>query len=279
MWISSGSKLHMLDYAMNGYSLIYLYQKSKNEKYLTLVHKIADYLFNHPKDNRGSLIYRPESGISERIFIDTLGMVCPFLCRYSDLTGEKKYAELAITQLLNFFNYGMDEASQLPYHGYRYENKEKLGIIGWGRAVGWQLIGLVDSLEYLNESNTNYKYLKAKLQKVVEEVSKYLKKDGAFSWQVTATSGPSDSSATSMIGYSIIKAINCKLINKKYIDVVEKNIIFLESVTENGYVYESSAECKGFSMYPQVYEWNPWSQGPTNSLFALYYEFSLDTIN
>lgn len=66
-------------------------------------------------------------------------------------------AEQARRQLSNFAAYGMDARSGLPYHGYDLESGVKLGIIGWGRAVGWLLMGLSEYVMDLALTGENRK--------------------------------------------------------------------------------------------------------------------------
>lgn len=47
----------------------------------------------------------------------------------------------------------MDAASGLPYHGFDSDTGVKYGIIGWGRAVGWLMSGISESLAYLPEKH------------------------------------------------------------------------------------------------------------------------------
>ena len=57
-----------------------------------------------------------------------------------------------------FFNMNVShETSGLPYHGYDLKTKVKYGIIGWGRAVGWLLLAMADSYEYLEKEGYRYK--------------------------------------------------------------------------------------------------------------------------
>ncbi len=80
------------------------------------------------------------------LFADTLGMLCPFACRYGVQKQDKELLNLGIRQLELFFQKGMDEKTGLPYHGYDEKNGTKYGIIGWGRACGWMLLGLSQSI-------------------------------------------------------------------------------------------------------------------------------------
>lgn len=265
-WIRSGMVMSNSDYAINGYSLIYLYKIKNRKKYLKAIDQIAEYVLSQETAEDGSIPYRKNNG--DRIYVDLLGLTCPFLSRYADLKQSEEVLNLCVLQLKNFLSKGMDPVSGLPYHAYDANQKTKLGIIGWGRGVGWLLIGLVDTLEYIPKKHKDYQYLKNQLEKLVLKVMEYQHESGGYSWQLTAREGLYDSSSTSMISYAIRKGINIGLLPDKYTRYVDKDIESLYKITEKGLVLESSGECRGLSMYPQIYENNPWSQGPTTSLVA-----------
>lgn len=266
-WKNKGSIISSIDYVMNGYSLIYLYEQTEDNSYLTMIERIEDYILNYPVDSNGSFPYRPKN--SNDIFIDALGMVCPFLARLAENKNDSQLMELAVKQLQNFYDHGFSNSIFLPYHSYNSDSDTLKGIIGWGRSVGWIAIGTVDTLQYMDKSHSGYNKLVDKFKKMINTSIMYLGNNGAFHWQLEATQGLVDSSATAMIGYSIAKAISIGILDNSYIEYVEKNIRFLQRVTKDGYVYESSAECRGLAMHPQILEWNPWSQGPTLMLMSV----------
>lgn len=135
-WIKKGYRMYYLDDAFSGMALIDLHQATGEEKYKQAADKIAAYLFHHETDDGGSLSYRPKQQ-NNYIFADGIGMICPFLCKYGSTYGDMNAINLAVTQIQNFIDFGMDSKTGLPYHGYQYESGVKYGIIGWGRAVGW----------------------------------------------------------------------------------------------------------------------------------------------
>lgn len=158
------------------------------------MHKLASYAQEHPKDGAGSFFYRPAGG-EPFVFVDGIGLACPFLYQYGEAFDRQEYRELAIRQIANFLSYGMDGTTGLPYHGYDTEDGCKYGIIGWGRAVGWLLRGMVGCMvsEYGRER------LAASCVGLMDVALTYQRQDGYFSWQLQAAEGPADTSATGMI--------------------------------------------------------------------------------
>lgn len=266
-WIQNGASINHLAYAINGYSLIYIYELTKEDRYKQTIEKIINYLYMHPTDKNGCLSHKKVK--PNDIYIDSIGMTCPFLCRYGKLYKDPKATDLAIKQIVDFFEYGFDSTSSLPYHGYNATENLKYGIIGWGRAVGWLLIGMIDSLEYIEITHSKYAYLCEVFKNVLNTVLKYQMSSGHFAWQITSFDGHIDTSTTAMISYAVIRGVMLNILDKSCQYQALLGLKSLEPFILNGKVTNSSAEHKGFGMYPQKYGAFPWSQGPTTALTAL----------
>lgn len=249
------------DTIMNGYTLIDLYKKTGNEEYGLMLKSMAEYLKTAPRAKDGSILYR--SNQKEIVYADTIGMIVSFMCRYGAKTGDSELQELAIKQVVNFIQSGMDGESGLPYHAYNAETKTKQGIIGWGRAVGWILMGIADGASYLDDNQKAR--LTDGLDKLIEATVKYQRQDGLFSWQLQAVDGLEDISATGMILSSIKTLLDQGLIKDEYKDIIDKG---LKAITNQLGAYNKClAECEALSCYPQVYGEYPWGTSVVVELF------------
>lgn len=252
------------DTVMNGYTLIDVYEKTGKQQYKKMLDSMAEYIKSAPRARDGSILYRKNQ--KEMVYADTIGMIAPFMCRYGSITGDKELQEIAVHQVMNFIKSGIDKESSLPYHAYDAETAVKHGIIGWGRAVGWILVGIADSIAYVDDE------LSARLQEVVvrllPNVVKYQRKDGFFSWQLQAVDGPIDISATGMILSSIEKLIEYNIINKQYQYVIDRGV---ETIAEHDHVFDKClSECHALSCYPQVYNEYPWGTASVIYLLEVY---------
>ncbi|MDD7027056.1 MAG: glycoside hydrolase family 88 protein [Lachnospiraceae bacterium] len=258
-WLNKGLPVYNIDGVMNGYSLLYFYEQSKDANMLAAGEALYQYLLRYKEQSGGTIPYRKHH--PTHIYVDGIGMMVPFLSRYGKIAGREEASSLAAEQLKLFWENGMDSKSGLPYHGYDTETKEKQGIIGWGRAVGWLALGLADSLEFL-PADARKKELNEAFRCLVEAVMAYLREDGYFSWQLQAAEGPKDTSATAMIAYAVQKGIAVGALTEGY----EKQLIGMEQAilksVKEGRIYDCSGECEGFSQYPQIYGAYPWSLGP-----------------
>lgn len=290
LWIAEGQKIYYVDNAINGDVLYKLHRQVPSERYEQAMEKLADWLTETcPKEEDGSLTYRAHNpGL---VFADTLGMVCPFLISYGRQKNRKQWIRLGEKQLEAFLAGGMDAATGLPYHGYdrkcRRAGGNKLGIVGWGRAVGWMMMGMADSLagekpeekaaespkEKAAENPTEKAAKKPDLElaweRLAEKVVSCQRADGYFGWQLSALEGPADTSATAMIACALEQGIQCGKLPQRYETQVEKAAGALLRSVRDGRVYDCSGECLGFAQYPQVYGAYPWALGPALRLFAM----------
>lgn len=292
-WIEQGMSIYYVDDTLCGVALLRLYEATSDESYKQGADKLVNYLLTlgeKEADALGSIPYRPAQK-NGHVYVDGIGMMCPFLTMYGVKYGNEKAVELALTQIRNMLDYGMDIRTGLPYHGFRYESREKYGIIGWGRAVGWLLMGMKGTLYWLQEGrkeaegdiaqkyDAEYQQLKEAFVKLLEAVKPYQRADGGFSWQLEAMEGPADSSATAMIAQALQFAAACGYaVSGGTQDTAEAEddkgkalqcaIRFLLESEKGGRIYCCLGECEGFSQYPQVYGAYPWSLGTTLEVLA-----------
>lgn len=268
-WFKKGMPLVVLDDLLAGETLLNIYQQVRKgeadfgedmsaEHLKNAVDRLASYGADHPTDGAGSFLYRPEYG-EKTVFVDGVGLSCPFLYRYGEMFEKQEYKELAVLQIVNFLSYGMDGKTGLPYHGYDMADSCKYGIIGWGRAVGW----LLRSMTGCMVSGYGRERLDAPYTALVDAALAYQRQDGFFPWQLEAQEGPADTSATGMICAALNQGIALGVLaGEKYVRALTEGRHALERSVREGRVYRCSGECEGFSQYPQRYGAYPWSLGP-----------------
>lgn len=71
-------------------------------------------------------------------FVDTIGLVCPFLhqCDFSDL---------AIRQIEEYDHCLWEEV--FPPHAYDLASHKPLGVFDWARGWGWYVLGLIETAD------------------------------------------------------------------------------------------------------------------------------------
>lgn len=268
-WFQKGMPLSVLDDLLAGETLLSIYEeiqkgasdfcgKLSEDRVKAALDKMASFAAEYPKDAAGSFLYRPANG-DKTVFADSVGLAAPFLYQYGEIFGKEEYRELALRQITNFSDYGMDGVTALPYHGYDMADGCKYGIIGWGRAVGWILRGMTGCMT----SDYGREKVSASYMTLVERSLAYQRPDGYFSWQLQALDGPADTSATGMLCAAVKEGIELGILaGGKYESAFSVGKHALEKSLREGRVYDCSGECEGFSCYPQRYGAYPWSLGP-----------------
>lgn len=250
---------YFLDQIMNGYSLFFLWETNNEPWIEASLKNMYEYVSHYPPTSTGGLPYRTD--YPKNVLVDYLGMVCPFLSRYGKTFNCREASRLAEGFLRDYLSHGMDRRTKLPYHGYRSDNFEKLSIIGWGRGVGWLLIGMVNTLAFLDRSSDEFPSLQNDLNELINTIIQFQDEKGYFKWMLSACEGHADTSATSMIGYSIKRAVDLDLIESKYIVYADRSLHAVLQSTDSGRVFDSLADCDGIGKFPQHYGHNVWGQG------------------
>ena len=291
-WKNSGYPIAHVDHVMNGSVALWTEEILTREKRedaesleaLWICREGADicagWIKAAKKTADGILAYRSQH--PDWLFADTLGMLCPFACRYGVQKQDKELLNLGIRQLELFFQKGMDEKTGLPYHGYDEKTGMKYGIIGWGRACGWMLLGLSQSILWISEQSAacpssqsvareGCNRLLLLQQQLLDSVFAWQRADGGFSWQLQAREGHRDTSAEGMIGYGAWLAAETAAVQRseQWSPALSRLAATMQTSIQKGYVADCSGECKGFAEYPQVYGTYPWGSGSALAFLAV----------
>lgn len=196
-------------------------------------------------------------------FVDTVGMICPFLMKYAIVYNEPRFVDIAIEQIKEYRKYGFDKETKIPCHCFNEKTKAPLGIYGWGRGCAWWAIGITDSLKALMESKT-YHIEKVMLLKYCVEfaavMKNYQRDDGAFT-RIIFTPSLEDSSAGAMLAYCF--AYIAKLTESDELgDCCKKVLRHLKTCTRrNGVIDYAQGDTKGIGFYSDSLRVVPAAQG------------------
>ncbi|MCR4616176.1 MAG: glycoside hydrolase family 88 protein [Clostridiales bacterium] len=195
-------------------------------------------------------------------FVDTVGMICPFLFEYGKRYGRQEAVMLAYRQMGEYLNKGLHPELNIPVHAFNLSKGEPLGIYGWGRGCGWLAVGIMDSILTLDKSDKMYGMLVAAAQTLADAVLEYQQKDGAFCRQLIGEQVV-DSSATSMLGWFLYELYNITG-EEEYLDAAEKACDALMAMTRrDGKVDLAQGDTKGIGFYSNTFNTLPAAQGFT----------------
>ena len=296
-WIESGADITSIEDVLAGQMLLELVENQHDKSqsaisisdrrisvYTECSDNMAKYLLSYECDEEGSLPYSIKAH-NEHIYADSIGMICPFLMMYGIKNRQQKYINMALQQIDNFMKNAIDDKTGLPYHGYRYKDHEKYGIIGWGRAAGWLMMGMSGCLRAADikerkimagqsadlEDRNEMSELKQYYADLANVLIDYQREDGLWGWNIADTDSQTDTSASAMILYSLsqypMDKENAGISGTS--EVLQRGMHGLERyITKDGKVMQCQAECGGFGIYPEKFGSYPWSVGMTLAFFA-----------
>ena len=256
LWEKHGFRIAKFDDVLMAYILMNKTHELTNKQKTIVKKNVLDALSYYVDT---AIPYRKNS--PDYIYIDLLGMVPQFLIMNGVEDNNEAMVDWAVKQFTSFIDKASDDKTGLLYHAYNKKSHEKLGIIGWGRAMGWFLTGLSESILLTKNRFPNHnKELLHLYKKYLKLTSNYLRPNGGLSWQLQAIDGPLDSSATAMVLQSM-----CLIrddLNDSVDELICKMMHCLDGCYIDGKVLNCSAECGGAGIYPQKYDSYIWSVAP-----------------
>jgi len=190
-----------------GSAMIKTYLKNKNEAYLDIIHRVDE----HVSKNQ----FRLEDGTLARnrpqyksVWADDMYMSVPFLANMGVLTGDNKYFDDAVKQILQMADRLYIPQKELFDHGWNVTSGDYDPRFYWGRANGWALMSMAELLSVLPE---NYKgrdeilHLYRSMVRILANLQ-----DGGGFWHnlLDKNDTYTETSCTAIFTYAIAKGIN-----------------------------------------------------------------------
>ncbi len=223
--------------------------------------------------------------IPEMRFVDTVGMICPFLTKYAFEYDCPRALMLAKKHIDEYAALGLHEKFPIPVHCFNRVSGAPLGVYGWGRGCGWWAYGLMDT--YLSLTHSGMPCEGAILQStataalldefnvsLVQKMTDFAKtlvvfqmENGAWDRQVFLM-GSGESSATAMLAWFMKKMYEISA-EESFAQSHKKAMDYLSSATRrNGMVDFAQGDTKGIGFYCAKLDAMPAAQGFTVRCFS-----------
>nr|WP_269227856.1 glycoside hydrolase family 88 protein [Flavobacterium eburneipallidum] len=242
-----------LDMIKSGDVLLYLYPKTKEERFLKAMQTLNSQLESQPKTSDGG--YWHKKIYPFQMWLDGLYMAEPFHARYireyeKDASKAEKVYDDVVLQFDLIQKHSQDQKTGLLFHGWD-ESKEQSWANKqtgnsqhfWSRGMGWYGMALVDVLDFLPKNHPGRERLIQYLNEYAEAIVKVQDQSGLW-WQVLDQGNRQgnylEATGTAMFVYTLAKAAHKGYIPNKYLknanqgyDGLIKNLVTVE---ENGVV-------------------------------------------
>lgn len=227
-------KKQNLDFINNGKLLFMLYEKTGEEKYKLALDLLFSQLKTQPRTPEGGFWHK--AIYPEQMWLDGIYMGDPFYVEYLLTFNKGEGLKDVIKQFQLCYDNTVDEKTGLLYHAFDAKKVQewadpKTGHAPnfWGRAMGWYMMALVDTMELLENTSEEFKTLSTIFKKLYLALKNVQDKKSHVWYQVLDQGQRHgnylEASCSSMFVYAFSKALTLNVIPE-----TEKNFI-LESYT------------------------------------------------
>jgi unsaturated rhamnogalacturonyl hydrolase len=193
----------------------------------------------------------------DTLWLDDLFMSVPALAQMGKLTGERKYYDDAVRQVLQFSTRMFNKEKGVYMHGW-VQGMQDHPQFHWARANGWAVMAMVELLDVLPADHPGYQPVLAQLRAHVKGLAAY--QDGTGFWHQLLDRRDSylETSATAIYAYSIARAVNRGYVDKMaYAPVVALAWNAVASKVNAQGMVEGTCVGTGMGFDPAFYYYRP----------------------
>ena len=241
------------------YAALRLFELTQNPAYLIYAKTQGEALAGLSAAEQGLIPYTPGK---QWVLVDTVAFLCPFLARLTRMTGDTRYATIATKQLAAMWQHGQADNGWI-YHAFDSTTLATLGMAGWGRGVGWLVLGIVDTLCELPEGEQKSLWL-ARGELLLEKLAACQRSDGHWPWRLDLPTAAPDSSVTALIAYALARWQQAGFATTGgQSQMLARAQSALDAVTDaQGRVGQCSGEAGGMGDYSTNFGNYLWAQAP-----------------
>ena len=224
-----------LDQINMGKALFAVWRATRDERYKHAAYLLRDQLRWQPRTRDGGfwhkLIY------PHQMWLDGIYMAEPFYAEFAktfetrDDSSNKSFDDIAF-QIATIESHTRDPKTGLLYHGWdesrqqRWANRENGSSAHfWGRALGWFVMAIVDTLDYFPSDHPRRVGLVATLAQTCDAIVRVQDRASGVWYQVldqgTRSGNYLEASASCMFAYALAKGARLYYLDKRYLDAAK----------------------------------------------------------
>lgn len=197
-----------------GYPLLQFYDRTKDERYLEAAGRQIEAVMNAPRSKEGGFYARMEG---PELWIDWLYMICPFLAKYGEITGDAKYIDEAFLQHEVHVKRLVDPYEHLARHAWLEVPNSYPQSTFWARGNGW----LTAATMQLNEIASDHPKCAAAVDAAVRTmtvIAGLQDRSGYLHHILDDPYSKFESSASVMFAYSVARAVKQGLMDQSFLE-------------------------------------------------------------
>jgi len=207
---------YQLDSILMGRQLLLLSGATHDPRYAKAATLLYGQLVHQPRTASGGFWHKER--YPNQMWLDGLYMAEPFYAEYASTFGHPDAFNDIPHQFALLDEHVRDEKTGLLYHGWDESRQQRwadsrTGASSqfWGRAMGWAMMALVDTIGYFPATDPRRQQLLAQFRRDADAVSRYQDSATGLWYQVLDKGGTKgnylEASASSMFVYSLAKGV------------------------------------------------------------------------
>ena len=220
-----------IDDVAQGRLLFGLYERTRDAKYRRALDLLRAQLRTHPRTAEGGFWHKKI--YPQQMWLDGLYMGAPFYTQYAKSFNEPAAFDDIARQFLLVTRHTRDPRTDLMYHGWDAARAQPwadsatgLSENFWGRAMGWYMVGLVETLDHFPANHPDRPALIQALRDASAGVARVQDPLTGLWWDVLDQPNRAgnylEGSASSMFVYSLAKAARLGYIDASYRRLAER---------------------------------------------------------
>ncbi len=221
-----------IDLIPMGRALLFMHERTKQERYRVAADQLRTQLANHPRTNEGGFWHKKI--YPYQMWLDGLYMGQPFYLRYALKAVDSAALEDIVNQFVWMERHSRDEKTGLLYHAWDESKSQRWcdPATGksrhfWSRAIGWYAMALVDVLDLYPVQHPRRQELVEILRRLIPAVMS-VRDERSKTWyqvldQGTREGNYLESSGTAMFVYAMAKGVRLELLDESYRGIAQES--------------------------------------------------------
>jgi len=188
-----------------------------------IIREYAELTLAAPRSHDG-IICLPTN--HNKIWVDVVFAVTPFMLYAGLILNEKKYIDFAVTQCFMMYDVFMDKSNGLLHQTRGFlEDVNEVSKDHWSRGNGWGILGMTEIVRYLPKDSEYYAEAVERFKAHCAALIKYQNFRGMWRQEVCEPLAWEEASGTGIFLYAIGVGIRKGILDKQtYMPVLEKGI-------------------------------------------------------
>ncbi len=205
---SKAVKMYALDHCGSiTAALIKTYQRNPDERYRAHIDLVDEYIAHGQfRLEDGTLARERPQAVS--LWTDDFYMCIPFLAQMGKLTGESRYYDDAVRQVVQLSERLFDWDKELYDHGWSEVTAAYDPKVYWGRANGWAMMAMAELLSVLPDDHAGRDEVMHQFRTHVKGIVERQEGDGLWHNILDRELTYTETSASAMFVFSIARGIN-----------------------------------------------------------------------